>query len=114
MQTVPTGFNVTKSRTEFYKQFDEMFLQVFPDFVSCFNALLRPDEQIIPDKRELLNTDLRIFALIRLGVTDNEKIAQVLDYSVNTIYTYKTRVKNRSDMPTEEFNRRVMSIPAIS
>ena len=114
LQTVPTGFNVTKSRTEFYKQFDEMFLQVFPDFVSCFNALLRPDEQIIPDKRELLNTDLRIFALIRLGVTDNEKIAQVLDYSVNTIYTYKTRVKNRSDLPTEEFNRRVMSIPAIS
>lgn len=111
---VPKQVDAQRRRAEFYNRFDTMFLQIFPTFVSDFNALLRPDEQIVLHRNELLNTDLRIFALMRMGVMHNEVIAQILDYSVNTIYTYKTKVKNRSDLPTEEFYTRIMQIPSFS
>lgn len=110
LQTLPQQFNANKKRQEFNKQFDEMFLRVFPDYVQQFNDMLREDERFEMKKGELLNTELRIFALIRLGITDNEKIAQVLDYSVTTIYTYKTRVRNRSDLSSDELTQRLMSI----
>lgn len=111
---VPKGVDAQRRRDEFYQRFDTMFLQIFPSFVTDFNALLRKDEQIVLRKGELLNTDLRIFALMRLGILHNEVIAQVLDYSVNTIYTYKTKVKNRSDLTSEEFYERMMQIPSFS
>ncbi|MBR1809516.1 MAG: hypothetical protein IJ776_09050 [Paludibacteraceae bacterium] len=104
---VPPQFNATRTRKEFYKQLDEMILRIFPDFIGKFNSLLREDEHIQPVKGELLSPELRIFALMRLGVSDNEKIAQILDYSVNTVYTYKTRVKNRSDLTNEQFVRQL-------
>lgn len=110
LQSIPHQYNASRTRKEFYKQFDEMLLRIFPDFVEHFNSLLRPEERFVLPKGELLNTELRIFALIRLGVSDNEKIAQILDYSVNTIYTYKTRVRNKSSLSTEEFNNAVMKI----
>lgn len=55
--------------------------------------------------KQLLNTDLRIFALIRMGISDNDKIAKILGYSVNTIYAYKTRIKNKAIVPNEEFEK---------
>ncbi len=61
----------------------------------------------------LMNTELRIFALVRIGIHDNEKIAKILDYSVTTIYTYKTRLRNKSILPNEEFDKQIMSIRAI-
>jgi len=61
----------------------------------------------------LLNTDLRIFALIRMGISDNEKIAKILEYSVNTIYTYKTRIKNRSIVHNDEFEQKIMQIRTL-
>ncbi|MCM1035281.1 MAG: DUF6377 domain-containing protein [Paludibacter sp.] len=112
--TIPHNMNAQRKKNEFYKRFDEMFLQIFPHFVDNFNALLREEDRIVLAKGELLNTPLRIYALIRLGITDNEQISQVLDYSVNTIYTYKTRVKNRSDLSTEDFRNAVMSIPSFA
>ncbi|MNH37337.1 hypothetical protein D3C79_982330 [compost metagenome] len=90
-----------------------MFLRLFPHFITDFNSLFKEEDQIKLSGIELLNTELRIFALIRLGITDNEKIAQILDFSVNTIYSYKTRIKNRSLVPNEEFEDRIMSIRAI-
>jgi DNA-binding NarL/FixJ family response regulator len=90
-----------------------VFLRIFPNFVSRFNALFAPEDQIRLKENELLNIDLRIFALIRLGITDNEKIAQILEYSVNTIYAYKTRIKNRSTVPNEEFETRILEISGI-
>ena len=71
---------------EFYTNFDNTFLQLFPTFVEDFNALLADDEQISLKAGERMNTELRIFALIRLGITDSVKIAQFLRYSVTTIY----------------------------
>lgn len=111
--TIPKNMDAHHKREDFFQRFDEMFLNIFPDFVSQFNALLRPDEQIELREGELLNTDLRIFALMRLGIHHNEVIAQVLDYSVNTIYTYKTKVKNRSDLSNDSFLEAVMQIPSF-
>lgn len=107
---IPKSMDVHRKREEFDKRFDEMFLKIFPNFVSQFNQLLRENEQIVLKEGELLNTDLRIFALMRLGITHNEVIAQILDYSVNTIYTYKTKIKNRSDLSNDCFMEAVMQI----
>lgn len=62
---------------------------------------------------ESLNTELRIFALIRIGISDHEQIAEILEYSVSTIYNYKTKVKNKSVLPNEEFEKRIMEIEAF-
>lgn len=110
---IPNLLNAQRRKNAFYKHLDEMLLEIFPNFVENFNALLREGEKIELQKGELLNTSLRIYALIRLGVTDNEQISQVLDYSVNTIYTYKTRVRNRSNLSNEEFRKAIMAIPSF-
>jgi len=81
---------------EFYTSFDKAFLKLYPDFVEKFNEMLRPDERIYPDKDELLSTELRIFALIKLGISDSSQIATFLRYSANTVYTYRTKVKNKA------------------
>lgn len=80
---------------ELYANFDTAFLHLFPDFVERFNELLKPEERIVLRKGELLNTELRIFALIRLGIEDSSQIAEFLRYSVNTIYNYRAKVKIR-------------------
>ena len=77
---------VTVEVQELYANFDSAFLHLFPNFVESLNALLLPDEQIVLKPDELLNTELRIFALIRLGIKDSSQIAELLHYSVNTIY----------------------------
>lgn len=92
------------------KSFDTAFLRLFPHFVSDFNALLAPDQQMKIAGDELLNTELRIFALIRLGVEDSSKIAEFLHYSANTIYNYRARIKKNSIVPREEFEKYVMKI----
>jgi tetratricopeptide (TPR) repeat protein len=113
LKNIPKGLNAQREREELYSRFDQIFLKMFPDFVKRFNDLLNPEEQILLKKGELLNTDLRIYALLRLGIRDNEKIAQFLGYSVNTIYTYKTKVKNKMCVPYEEFKQKIMEIKSI-
>lgn len=110
---IPKSVNARIRREDFYKRFDEMFLCIFPTFVDDFNAMLRQEERIELKKGELLNTDLRIFALMRLGITHNEEIAQMLDYTVSTVYTYKTKLKNRSDLTNEDFLKKLMEIPSF-
>jgi tetratricopeptide (TPR) repeat protein len=102
-----------QEREALYIRFDQIFLKLFPDFVNEFNQLLKSDEQIQLKKGELLNTDLRIYALMRLGIRDNEQIAQFLGYSVNTIYTYKTKIKNKAKTSNEEFKEKIMEIKSI-
>jgi len=105
--------DLKKERENLFINFDKIFLKLFPNFVTEFNKLFREEDQIIPDKGELLTSDLRIFALIRLGITDNDKIAKFLNYSVNTIYTYKTKIKNRTIVDRENFDQKIMEIRAI-
>lgn len=95
---------------EFYTNFDNTFLQLFPTFVEDFNALLADDEQISLKAGERMNTELRIFALIRLGITDSVKIAQFLRYSVTTIYNYRTKVCNKAAGDRDLLEQEVMTI----
>ncbi len=95
---------------EFFHNFDTTFLNLFPTFVEDFNRLLLPDGQLHPKKGELLCTELRIFALIRLGITDSSRIAGFLRYSPQTIYNYRTKVKNRAVTDRSTFEERVMEI----
>ncbi len=92
---------------EFYNNFDTAFLRLFPDFVMEFNALLAEGEQITLKPGELLNTELRIFALIRLGITDSNKIAQFLRYSLKTIYNYRTKMRNKARGNRDDFEKEV-------
>ena len=102
-----------KEKEELIHNFDKLFLNLFPNFLNEINALLRPDEKIHLKEGELLNTDMRIFALIRMGISDPEKIASILDYSVKTIYTYKSKIKSKSDIPNEEFEHKIMAIKTL-
>lgn len=95
---------------EFYTNFDNTFLQLFPTFVEDFNALLADDEQISLKAGERMNTELRIFALIRLGITDSVKIAQFHRYSVTTIYNYRTKVRNKAAGDRDLLEQEVMTI----
>jgi hypothetical protein len=107
------NINLKKEKEELLQNFDKAFLKLFPDFIKGFNGLFREEDQMQLKDHEFLNTDLRIFALIRMGIHDNEKIARILEYSVNTINTYKTRIKNKSIVPNEEFEQRIMEIKTL-
>lgn len=95
---------------ELFRNFDIMFTHLFPDFVEKFNSLLMDEEQIILKKGETLNNELRIYALIRLGIDDSGKIANFLGYSVNTIYNYRAKTKNKSKISREDFDWTVKKI----
>ncbi|MBQ8520283.1 MAG: transcriptional regulator [Bacteroides sp.] len=95
---------------EFYRNFDVIFLHVYPDFVSDFNALLRPEEQIVLKEGELLNTELRIYALVRLGINDSVKIAEFLHCSSQTVYNYRLKIRNKAVIPKEAFAETVRSL----
>jgi hypothetical protein len=99
-----------KEKEELMLTFDKIFLKLFPDFLTKINALLRADEKIGLKEGVLMTTDLRIFALMRMGVTDPEKIARILEYSVKTIYSYKSRIKNKAIIPGDEFEDRIMQL----
>jgi len=110
-------FKLSKNNTlkedelkEFFVNFDNMFIHLFPDFVDKFNSLLQDDEQIILRKGEVLNTELRIYALMRLGIDDSTKIANFLGYSVNTIYNYRAKIKNKAKISREDFEWTVKKI----
>ncbi|OJV35418.1 MAG: hypothetical protein BGO33_12250 [Bacteroidia bacterium 43-41] len=98
---------------ELYSLFDNIFLHLYPNFVEEFNSLLIEEERFNLKPDELLNTELRIFALIRLGITDSSRIANFLRYSANTIYNYRTRVRNKAAVPRDKFESSVMKIGAI-
>lgn len=94
----------------FYKTFDTSFLQLYPTFVEEFNGLLKEENRISLKDGEMLNTELRIFALIKLGITQSSHIASLLRYSVNTIYNYRAQVKNAVLEDRENFEETVKKI----
>ena len=95
---------------ELYKNFDAVFLSLYPTFVSDFNSLLSEDEQINLKSEDLLNKELRIYALLRLGITDSTRIASFLRCSMSTVYNYRTKVRNKAVVPRDEFENIVMKI----
>ena len=98
---------------DFYSNFDLSFLRLYPTFIDEFNALLTDDGKISVKPTELLNTELRVFALIRLGITDSEKIAKFLGYSITTIYNYRTKMRNKAAGNRNEFDTNVMKIGLV-
>ena len=101
---------VEKELKTFYANFDQTFLELFPTFIQEFSNLLSDKQPIHLKQGELLNTELRIFALIRLGIKDSAKIAEFLRYSVSTIYNYRSQIKNKASGPREEFENQVLLI----
>ena len=94
---------------DFYHNFDQTFLRIYPMFIEEFNALFPEEEKQTPKAGELLNTELRIYALIRLGINDSSKIALFLRYSITTVYTYRSKLKSRS-ISKEHLEEQVMKI----
>jgi DNA-binding CsgD family transcriptional regulator len=113
IKLVVNNINIKKEREDLYFSFDKVFLKLFPDFVTTFNSFFKEEDRIVLKEGQLLNTELRIFALIRMGIHDTEKIAKILDYSINTIYNYKARVKSKSTVPNDEFEKRINEIQAL-
>lgn len=95
---------------EFYQQFDSIFLNMYPDFVKDFNELLRPEERITVRDNMSLNTELRIYALVRLGINDSVKIAALLHYSPQTVYNNRLRTRNKAIIPKEKFAETVQTL----
>lgn len=91
---------------EFFQLFDAVFMNLFPNFIDEFNALLMDGEKIYPKNEDILAPELRVFALMRLGITDSSKIANFLHYSPQTIYNYKLKVKNKLAVSKEEFSQK--------
>ena len=97
-------------RKRFYNEFDRSFLDLFPDFIEDFNGLLVEEGRIYPKSGEILNTELRIFALIRLGVTDTTRIAHFLGYSLATVYNYRSKIRNKAAGDKDRFEQEVMNL----
>ena len=93
----------------FYENFDKSFLHIYPNFIENFNALLKEDERIIVKEDNSLTVELRIFALIRLGISNSSQISKILRYSVNTIYNYRVKIRNIA-INREEFEDKVKKI----
>lgn len=82
--------------SSFYIRFDKAFMDLYPNFVDEFNQLLLPEKQIVLPAPNSLTKELRIYALMRLGITDGQELATLLFYSTQTIYNYKTAIRKRA------------------
>lgn len=100
---------IDEALKDFYREFDNAFLNIYPHFVESFNRLFPPEEQVMPKQGERLSTELRIYALIRLGISDSSRIASFLRCSITTIYTYRSKLKNKS-LYRDDFESEVMKI----
>ncbi len=105
-----TGSLVTNEIKALYQNFDAVFLNLYPNFIEEFNSLLKNGEQIIPKSGDFLTPELRVFALIRLGISDSGKIAGFLHYSPQTVYNYRLRIKNKLAVSKEEFAEKIQQI----
>lgn len=105
-------YSAKKERNELFHQFDEVFLQLFPSFIESINRLFPENEKVFVKKGDLLSTELRIYALYRLGIQDNAQVAEFLDVSINTVYSYKTRLKSKSRF-RDVFESKVMDIKRL-
>lgn len=94
----------------FFHRFDQIFLGLFPDFIDKMNSLLTDDYRLTPRESELLSPELRICALVRLGINDSTRIANFLHYSTQTVYNYRARIRSHARFPKDEFLQRVQSL----
>ncbi|MCI6281476.1 MAG: DUF6377 domain-containing protein [Bacteroides uniformis] len=103
-----------KKRKDMLARFDEMFLKLFPNFIEKFNSLLKEEDRVVVQEKNVLTPELRIFALVRLGVTKSDTIAEILNFSASTVRNYKSKIRNISIVPNEEFDKRLLEIESES
>ena len=103
---------IEKEWKSFYEMFDSTFLSIFPDFVQEVNRLLSEGNGIVPKEQGTLTPELRIYALIRLGIDSSDKIATLLRYSKTTIYTYRSKTRQKAIRP-EFFEDEIRKISSI-
>lgn len=108
-QIIKSGKFNEGQNEEFYKIFDSAFLDIYPDFIEGINSLLRPEEKIELKKEKELSPELRIYAFVKLGVEESTRIAQILNYSVSTVYSYRNRMRNRA-RDRENFDNQVLQL----
>lgn len=104
---------IRKEREKLFALFDQIFLSLFPNFVDRYNELFDEDNRITIKPGGILTPEIRIFALIRLGITENQQIAKFLDLSLSTVKNYKTKARNRSLIPNELFEHKIMGIESV-
>ena len=110
IENLTAGMDMKEELKDFYHSFDTIFLNLYPNFVNDFNSLLKPDKQITVKEGELLNMELRIYALIRLGITDSVKIADFLHCAPQTVYNYRLKTRGRSFYSKNDFLEQIKSI----
>jgi tetratricopeptide (TPR) repeat protein len=110
LRITSSGNLINQELKEFFQNFDAIFLGIFPRFIDDFNEMLSEEEKIYAKADDILTPELRVFALMRLGITDSGKIAELLHYSPQTVYNYKLKIKNRLCVSKEEFNQRILQI----
>ena len=113
LRMTESGHLRDEEQSELLAHFDTVFLRLFPTFVDEFNGLLRPEERICDVKKGELTTELRIFALIRLGIHESSRIAEFLHYTPNSIYAYRARTKNKAAGSRDDFERQVKEIGIV-
>ena len=102
----------TEESQNFFSQFDKIFLSLYPSFVNELNSLLIPEAQIELKEDNELTPSLRVAALVRLGVTESPKIAGILSYSLQTIYNYRSTLKN-SAIDKEHFEENLQKLCSV-
>ena len=109
IENVTSQEYLNNERKTIFRNFDKTFLVLFPNFVEQYNTLFNEGDRKYPSEENTLTSEMRIFALIRMGIKESDRIARYLGYSVHTVNTYKTRAKNRSRVSNDEFETRIMS-----
>lgn len=109
IENVTSQEYLNNERKTIFRNFDKTFLVLFPNFVEQYNTLFNEGDRKYPSEKNTLTSEMRIFALIRMGIKESDRIARYLGYSVHTVNTYKTRAKNRSCVSNDEFEKRIMS-----
>lgn len=111
LYTLTSSLAIDKDIRELFNNFDEVFLNMFPNFIEQVNSLLKESEQYQVKKE--LNTELRVLALIRLGITDTNHIAVFLRNSVQTIYNYRSKMRKKSTTNQDTFEEKIKKIGLI-
>ena len=107
------SFDLRKEKEDMFALFDQIFTKLFPDFVERYNLLFEDEDRIVIKQDGMLTPEIRIFALIRLGINESERIAKFLDFSLSTVKNYKTKAKNRSLIQNELFEPKIMEIESV-
>ena len=108
--TSPSGESSSEERKMLFRNFDSAFIDIFPEFIEIVNSCLKPEEKIVPKKTEILNNELRILALIKLGIEDSKEIANLLHCSIKTVYNLRSNFKSRLSVSEDEFNHTISQI----